>query len=84
MCSIQVSSTYSVNGKSLCSSCQAKTKSSNFSRKQSTDGYPLINHSTFANQLKRLYPVIVSVDTQKLSSNKKGMGVDTWIKVGNT
>ena len=62
---------------------QAKTKLSNFSGKQSTDSCPLINHPTFANQLKRLYPVIVSVDTQKLSSNKKGMGVDTWIKVGN-
>ena len=70
-----------VNRCAVC--CQAKTKLSNFSRKQFTDSYPLVNHPTFANQLKRLFPVIVSVNTQKMSSNKREMGVDIWIKVGN-
>ena len=70
-----------VNRSAVC--CQVKTNLSNFSRKQSTDSYPLINHPTFANQLKRLFPVIVSVDTQKISASKREMGVDTWIKVGN-
>ena len=83
MCSIQVSGTYSVNGKSLCSCCQAKTKLLNFSRKQSTDSCPLINRPTFAYKLKRLFLVIMSVDTQKMSYNKREMGVDIWIKVGN-
>ena len=71
-----------VNRCAVC--CQAKTKLSNLTRKQSIDNYPLSNHPTFANQLKRLFPVIVSVDTQKMSSNKREMGVDAWIKVGNT